>query len=283
MTDIEPLAELFLRRHLRQAVTVLEACEPDDVAALVAELDDDLGVDLLTAMPLPMAATCTTCLSDERAARLLLHMPRRRAAALLRQLPESRRSETLRAMPTATRLQLEMLLLEPSHRVGAWINTQPLVMAEDATIDQARRRLRRGGPPVTEVYVVDAGNGLIGLVPVSELFATTGSALLQSIAIAPPAVLRSGATVESALENPAWGDVDSLPVVNRSGHFVGTVRHAQLRQAILHRSARSVADDGDDYMSLANNVYVGLAEVFAGSISRPTRGAPASQPEGERS
>jgi Mg/Co/Ni transporter MgtE len=275
MAEGNHLAELFLRRHPQEAAALLESHEPESVAALVRELEDDLAVELMAALSAPMASACAAHLADDVVVRCLGAMPRRRAAGLLRRLPNERRAGLLHGLSAATRVQLEMMLLQPAHRVSAWMNAHPLAFPEETTVDAARRRLRRGEEPVAEFYVVDAEERLIGVAPVSALFTAVGSAPLESIAAAPAGVLRGGATVESALESRAWTDADTLPVVDRNGRLIGSVRHAELRRAVVQSAQRAAAEGGGDYLNLANDLYVGLAEILALSIARQTQaGAP---------
>ena len=67
----------------------------------------------------------------------------------------------------------------------------------------------------------------------------------------------------------AWRQMDCLPVVDRDGKLVGSIRHVSLRGAILQQRKNERDGRYNDYMSVANNLYVGLAEVLVTSIAKP--------------
>jgi len=281
MADPTYLAELYLQRHPREAATLLEGLETSDVAELIATLDDDKATDLLLALSPTVAAAALHLMADDHLADYLGGMPRQEAANILRRLPRERRATVLQAMPAAARLQLEVILHQPAHRIGAWMDSHPFTLAPDTTVEAARRRLRGIDDPVSHIFLTDDDQKLLTIVPVSRLFAVRGSEPISMVAEPPQGMLRASTTIENALDNPAWRDVDCLPVVDRDGVLVGSIRHASLREAIAQQRKSETDNRSNDYMSVANNLYVGLAEVLVASIARPKAAHPQKHGEGE--
>lgn len=82
-------------------------------------------------------------------------------------------------------------------------------------------------------------------------------------------VLLSTATLEAALAEPAWEAVDMLPVVDRSGKLLGSIRRTVLHRALAAEAKPGADDKTAKYMSFADTLYVGLAGVLATSIAKP--------------
>ncbi len=274
MTEQDPLATQYAARHPRKAVAVLARFPPAEAAAFVDGLADDMAADLLMAMPPDQAAACLTIPPPERVAVHLGNMPRRPAAAILRRLPPDRRSAVMAALAIATRMQIDLILHQPGHRIGAWIDAHPPIAEAGATVADVRLRLDRVEGQGGELFLVDGAQRLQGVVPLVRLLAATGEKPVASLAGPAEGGLRANMTIEAALKDPAWQERDSLPVLDRDGRLIGVLRHAVLRRAAQQeRSARSEQPSGE-YVSLANTVYVGLAEILATSIGRTDRNGP---------
>lgn len=271
MADESHLAVFYLENHPREAAEVLDAenAAPEDVAQLLAALPDAAAAKVLSALTVTAASACLAALSDANARRLLGYIPRREAAAIVRLLPSDRQSAVLRALPAASRVQIELMLRQSAHHVGAWMDTAFQAVPQASTVDALRRRLRRLERPVNELYLVDDAGRLAGVVHPTRLFQATGSAAAGTIAHMPAGKLRSGSSIQHALAEPAWRDADVLPVIDGREKLIGTIRHATLREAVWRDVDGDRGDAAGDYLALANNLYVALAEVLSTSIGKP--------------
>ncbi|MEQ9641539.1 MAG: hypothetical protein RIM84_16060 [Alphaproteobacteria bacterium] len=283
MAEYGELAERYLQRHPREAVAVLETIDPVDTATLLPTIGDDLAADVLTRLSPAVAAACLEALPPAVAARYLGDMPRRAAASLLRQVDAGRRGELLHALKAPTRMQLQVILHQPSHRVGAWIDTNVATIETGTPVSLARQRLTHADVPPGAVYLVDAAQRLLGFVSVRRLLTLAGTDTVDDAAMPARGVLRANGSTESALDEPAWDEVDSLPVVDHDGKLIGNIRHAALRRAQQQQQAAAAAHESGEYMSLANSVYVGLAEILSTSMAKGNNaGAAASTGEKPR-
>lgn len=268
MSDPLVLARLFLARHPREAAAALEELDAGAIVDLAESLSDDRVADLLTMLSPRVSADCLQRLATDRGVSVLGSLPRRDAAALLRRLPRRRREELLQAMPTATRLQLEVSLHQPTHRIGAWMDTDPLTIEAGATVQAARNRVRNRDTRVGDLYLVDGSRRLLGLVALHRLLSASARDPVEAVSQPVPGVLRAAASLEAAASEPAWQEVDALPVVDRENRLLGSLRHATLRQALAQGRDLKPDAGGENYLNMANNLYVGLAEVFTTSIAK---------------
>ncbi|MFC3230731.1 magnesium transporter MgtE N-terminal domain-containing protein [Marinibaculum pumilum] len=272
----EALAEVYAARHPRQAAAVLGRFEPAMAAAFLSAREEGLAGRLLAEMSPDRAAACLTAMTDADAAIRLGAMPRRAAASVLRRLAPSRRGAVQQAMPRATRLQLDLILHQPGHRIGAWIDPQVPAVQSGTTAEDARQAIAALQLPVAEAYLVDSGQRLLGSLSLARLAAAPAAQPVDGLARPVAASLRANQSVEVALAAPAWDTADCLPVLDGEGRLVGLLRHAALRRAARQDNAARSEVPADEYVSLANTVYVGLAEILATAIGRsdrPVRGA----------
>jgi magnesium transporter len=276
------LAELYLQRHPQEAVSVLERLDVQSIVTLIETLSDVQAAEVLARLRPEVSMSCLRQLSVERGAVYLAHMPRGAGVAALRRMRPERRDALLRACSAATRFQIEMVLRQPAHRVGAWIDASPASVEQGSTAQIARDRLSRQEPPASELYTVDPARRLLGVVPVSRLFALDPSDIVDSVAAPPPSVLRANLSIENAIEDPAWENVDRLPVVDRDGKLVGSIRHGTLRRAVAARLPAQPEQEVEDYIGLVNAMYVCMADALTTSIAKSASKAPRRGAEGAR-
>lgn len=280
MAEKDPLIELYIERHPGEAAAILNLQAPVEAGEIVEALDPDPAAVLLAEMATDAVAACLMSLAVDRAAFHLGNLPTRAAAAILRQIADAPRSELLHEMPAATRIQVEMMMRQPSHRVGAWIETRIITLAEASTADAARQTLAKAALAEGDIYVLNAAGGLTGIVTPTRLIGLRGNQPIDTAARPPRAVLHASMTIEAALAEPAWAIVDALPVIDRTGKLLGSVRQSVLRRALVANVKLGKGHGEAAYMNLADKVYVGLADVLATSMSRPPQAAAQMQAVG---
>lgn len=269
MTDYTFLAADFLRQHPTEAASILEKSDSEQIATFAKTLGEDEATRLFMALSSQTAATALRHFGEKDATAMLGNMPRREASNILRRTPRKRREAYLASMPTATRLQLEVVLHQPTHRVGAYTDSGLVAVTPDTTVEAIRRRLRSVESPVSVIFLVNEKQLLLGSFPAGRLFSAKGSETASSLADTTRQSLNVRTTLEDALASADWMNTDVLGVVDREGKLVGSVRYAILRQANEPVSAPEDVEAGGDYMRVADNLYVGLAQVLLTTIPKP--------------
>lgn len=280
MTEPDLLIELYVERHPREAAAIMNVQVPADAGAVLDALDPDHAAVLLGHMATGAVAACIETLPPDRAAYQLGNLPTRVAAAVLRQTNAEQRSALLHEMPAATRIQVELMMRQPSHRVGAWIETRINTVEQGRTADVARQDLAKAAISEGDIYLVDSAGGLQGVVSPTRLFGLRANQPVDVAARPAHTALHASDTIEAALAAPAWEFVDTLPVVDRAGKLLGDIRQSVLRRALAVDARPRASKDNVEYMNLADSLYVGLASVLASSISRPPQVASGPRPDG---
>lgn len=269
MDEQDPLIELFIERHPRAAAAALGGVSITDAGAFIDAVHPGHATALISNMPIGSAAACLQTLPTDRAAFHLGNLNTRLSAALLRLMEQDKRNEFLAELPAATRIQIELVLRQPTHRVGAWIETRVLTALSGVTVEEFRRSINDSQLTDGDIYLVDEEGRLQGAVPPTRLLALKPKSPVDLAARTSHSVLRANATIESALNDPAWEVMDILPVVDRQGKLVGSIRQTVLRRVMSQEAEMRPTVGSGEYMNLADTVYVGLAEVLATSFSRP--------------
>lgn len=232
MNETRALSLAFMRSHPAQAARVLEALPADEASGLFEAAPARLGADVLAAMLPVKAARCLALLPDGRALELLAPMATQPTVALLRHVPEPRRRTLTAGLPTASALASSLLLGFGEDTLGAWADPDVLLLGDDTLAGDALARLRASAVRHPQVYVVDAGRRLTGVVALLELLDAPPSTPLAPLMAPPPPTLAAHAPLSGALHDAAWERGSVLPVVEPGERLVGVISRDALERAL---------------------------------------------------
>ena len=105
-------------------------------------------------------------------------------ADILQQLPETVIQEVLDSMDSQDRVRVEKVLAYPEDTAGGMMNTDPVTIRADITIDVVLRYLRRHRslPDMTDqLLVVSRKDELIGSLPINKLLVSNHSATVREV------------------------------------------------------------------------------------------------------
>jgi len=272
------LAVGYIRAYPDSAASVLEGVAPAAVAACLMGIPRPVAALALGHMQPVHAAAALSAMDPPDAAALAGDLPAAAAAAVLRHLGQGGRAALLERLPARAQAACALLLTFARDQVGAWMAPDVATVAADATVGEARRRLRaQGDALVTEpVLVVDRDRHVTGAVPLSALMATPPRLGLAAVrADAPPAV-RGRSGVAAAAGHPGWEDHDLLVVTDRHGRLIGVLRHRDLRHALgeAHRATAPAAPEpGTGLLGVYGASLLALVDLVSPGIA-PGAGAP---------
>lgn len=266
MSHAERLVRQFAATHPAEAARVLDSQAPVGVAAILSRLPEEAAAAVLGQIAPASAALALEVVDPERGGLLLARLPAEVAAALLRRVPAASRERLLAHLPGADRLR--PLLVLPEDTAGALMDPKVLALPEDLDLDEVRRRLGRHAPHVAlELYVVDREQRLVGVADLREVLDPSRRGPLAAVVRAvEPLPARADLTAMSA--HPGWTERGSLPVVDRSGTFLGAVRAERLRQRTHGVSPQRSRVERDAVVALGELFWLGLSGAFTG-LARP--------------
>lgn len=271
MDSPDILAAALAAAHPDEAAALLETCEPATAAGFLCTVPTGTGVGVLNEMSSAVAISSLIEMPRESAAALLGATSLSAAAAMLRQMPATPRDALLAAMSRPRRLQVGLLMRQPQLSVGAWMDSSVKPLRRSTRAGDAKAVLKQIPSSTAYLMVIDKDHLYRGRVSVSAVVAADDDVTIGRIFEPDGPTLRATAEVMAALSDTAWSDHDELPVVDRTGKFLGTIRYVDLRQA-LARSERYALEEirppGTSVMDFADLWYLGLARAAEIALGR---------------
>lgn len=236
------LTDAFFRHHPAEAARALEVATPVEIAAMVADMDSARVAPVVAAMDPTVAAAVLHAMDPPVATRLVTALPPRTASVLLRRTGPTTRAVLLQQLPARTASRFEVLLRYPAGSAGALLDAAVETAPPDVTVQATLERLHRAtGTVDSNLYVIDRRGLLLGVVTLGALISAPPEALLGAIATRQIATLPATAGHAAIVTHPAWRTVQALPVVDRTGRFLGIVRH-ETRYALESGAAGRALD-----------------------------------------
>jgi len=260
MADPERLTFAYLGAHPADAARVLERMPAADCAGLLARVPARVAGPVVAAMLPPAAARNLGALEDEPAMALLATLGPQAAVAVLRHFAEPRRTRLIEGLPTATALASRLLLGYDEDAVGAWTDPEVTALLPDTRVDDALERVRNDGGNVERVYVIDAGQKLLGTLELTALLRAPAASRLSELAPRSSAVIAATTPLAGAANHRGWGQTAVLPVVDRGERLIGVLRRESLVRALARAPS---AAKPDEEMTVAG----ALARTYWGAVS----------------
>lgn len=227
----QQLALRVLAAHPREAAQVTERLPAESVAGLLGATSPKDGAHVLAQMPALVAGRVLVALPVERAAALLTELPVDLGVLFLRGLAPELRDPILGALPRGRARALRSLLGFAEGTAGALMDPEVLALPEDLTAREAVERVRESPHAARyNVYIVDREQHLVGVINQRELLLASPDATLSSFMTRRVHRLSAQADRVAVVSHPAWRAVHSLPVVDRGGIYLGTIRYRAFRE-----------------------------------------------------
>ncbi len=226
------------RLRLNISYQALEKLHPADLADIVEELsraereaifetiDSEVAADALTEIDPKMQASILEALEPEKAADIVEEMAPDEAADLLSELTEETSAEILGEMDSEPKTEVRELLEFEEDTAGGMMNTEYVVLHENASVMDALAALR-GNEDLLEqlntVFLVDAEEKLAGAIPLARLFVASGSARLKELTSEPLIRVAVDEKQDRITELFDKYNLLTLPVVDEDGKLAGVI------------------------------------------------------------
>ena len=231
------LAALLLDRHPEEAARVLEAEADDRSAARLEREPEDLATRVVERMTPDRAARVIAAMGESRARGVLARMAPQRAAALLSRMDEPEREARLSLLEAHLADELRALASYPPETAGALMDPRATSFRPDATVADVVERLQRfRDQRIQDVFLVDAGGHLTGVVSLQDVVLSQPDRRLQTLRREPDAV-QALAPRDEVLETLESHRVSSLGVVDFDGRLIGVLRQDDLVTAVQEEAA----------------------------------------------
>jgi len=227
------LALESLRRYPEETAHLLEEVPLGESAALLDPLPASRAVALLERLTPETASALLGVLPDEKAGAILASFDPARAAGILARMDADLRERLLGLLKPAQGAELRALAQYPPESAGANMDPRVMAVQPHTTVSRTLARLRTyRDKRVRRVYVVDAGNRLLGSVRLHDLAVSKPSLRVEELMEPGSAAVADVASRDEVVETLTRTRLPSIPVVDFDGRLLGVIRDDILLAAV---------------------------------------------------
>lgn len=218
----ERLAQL----HPSDIADILEDLAPAEREAVLRTLDEEVAAETLEEVEPRLQKSLVQALDSETAAGIVEEMDPSAAADLLAELSDERSEAILEEMDPEERQEVQELLEFREDSAAGRMTTEYVAVPQTATVADAIRALRgfEGDPEtITEIYLIDSGEILQGVIPLARLVLARPETRLDVLTEPRFVSVRADRHENDVAELFDKYNLRALPVVDKAGKLVGVV------------------------------------------------------------
>lgn len=218
--------ELLEKMHPADLADIVEELSPEDREAIFAAIDSEVAAEALSEVDPEIQASILESLEAEKAADIIEEMAPDQAADVLAELEEETSEEILDEMETEPKAEVRELLEFEEDTAGGMMNTEYVVLHENATVADAMSALK-GNEELLEtlntLFLIDSEERLAGVVPLARLFIAAGTTRLKDLSAEPVIKVVVDEKRDEVTELFDKYNLLTLPVVEEDGRLAGVI------------------------------------------------------------
>ncbi len=218
--------DLLEKMHPADLADIVEELSPEDREAILEAIDEEVAAGALSEVEPDIQAQILESLPPDKAAEILEEMAPDEAADLLGELEKEHTEEIFEEMETEPKAEVRELLGFAEDTAGGLMNTEFVALHENATVADAFAALKGSEElldTINTLFLVDAAEKLVGVVPLGKLFVAATTTPLKELA--------NDTTIQVPLEEDQEHIVElfdkynllTLPVVDEEGRLEGVI------------------------------------------------------------
>ena len=218
----ERLAQL----HPSDIADILEDLAPAEREAILTTLDEEVAAEALEEVEPKLQKSMLESLDSETAASIVEEMDPSAAADLLAELPEASSEAILEEMGAEERQEVEELLEFREDSAAGRMTTEYVSVLKEATVGDAIQALREFDGDVetiTEVYLTDEGDVLVGVVPLARIVLAKPESRLEVLSEARFVSCPAEAHQNQVADLFDRYNLRALPIVDGKYRLVGAI------------------------------------------------------------
>ncbi len=218
--------ERLSRLHPADIADILEELAPDEREAVFQSLDEEVAAEALEEIDPRMQVELMRSIHSEKAADIVEEMDPDAAADLLGDLPEETSEEILEEMEPEERQEVSELLAFHENTAAGRMTTEYIALSPEHTVGDAIDRLREFEGPtetISNIYLVDSQEKLVGSVPLVSLVLAPGGTRLSTLTPDHVIYAKANASDKYVAEMFDKYNLLTLPVVDEQEHLTGII------------------------------------------------------------
>jgi Mg/Co/Ni transporter MgtE len=212
--------------HPADLADIVEELSPEDRQAIIGTLDSEVAAEALSEIDRRMQASILEGLEPEIAAGIMDEMAPDQAADALSELEEETSAGILEEMDTEPVTEVRELLEYGERTAGGMMNTDAIVLREDALLADTMEQLREQGDALENTHAVflsDPEGRITAQVPVARLFLGDARSPLRDLANGRLISTRPDETQKRVTELFDKYNLLAMPVLEEDGSLAGVI------------------------------------------------------------
>jgi magnesium transporter len=245
-----------------EVAELLDEIHPEDIAEIIADLDDDRAVKLITALPTDFAAQVFGRLDQERQEHLTELMGTGSVARIATEMDADDRADFFSILPPSVHEPLleelervdpeaaedvEELVRWPDASAGGLMTTDYIAVGPDLKLADAIDEVRsnaKAAETVESIYVVDKSRRLLGMLTLRQLLLSKPNDRVGDVMITNVITVLPELDQEEAAKILAKYDLHTLPVVDQSGKMLGVITSDDIIDVVVEEQAEDAEKFG---------------------------------------
>ena len=234
LVEPDPLRRVKLRLssqklaalHPADVAEMMEELSPDERQGLIASLDEETAAEVIAELDKRLQTQVVEQLDPEQAAHILEEMNPDEAADVIATLEPERSKEVLEEMEVKGAHEVEELLKFGPNTAGGMMNTEIVVVSEDATRGEVVDYIRFHEiypDQIDNVILINKDAEMAGTVPVGRLLLSESDQRMAELAFEPLLSVRTEVRDSEIFELFDKYDLRSLTVVSKDNHPIGAI------------------------------------------------------------
>jgi len=228
---------LLEKMHPADLADIVEELSAEDRQGLISALNREVAAETLSEIDPDIKARIIESLKAEKAAEILEEMAPHEVADLLAELEERQSEEILDEMEPEDKQEVEELLEFGEDTAGGLMNTEFVSLPETETVAGAIEALKLNEESLDRIYslfLVDAEQHLVGMVPLTRLFLASGDMPLSALIADPVVSVRLRERQDRIAEVFDKYNLLTLPVIDEDQKLVGVISVDDIVSVLRH-------------------------------------------------
>ncbi|MGA7635870.1 MAG: CBS domain-containing protein [Candidatus Acidiferrales bacterium] len=234
LIEPDPLRRVKLRMtseklaalHPADLADIMEELSPDERQGIISSLDEESAAETITELDKRLQTQVVEKLDPERAADIIEEMSPDAAADLLASLDSETSQEVLGEMEHREAHDVEVLLKFEQNTAGGMMNTEIVVVGEEATRGEVVDYIRFheiSPDQLDNVILINKDAALSGTVPIARLLLSSSDQRMSEMAFEPLLSVTPRAHDKEVFEIFDKYNLRGLTVVDGENHPIGTI------------------------------------------------------------
>jgi len=261
----------FFTHHRFDAARIIELLKTEHSLALIKELPVELAVMLFENMEQYAVIKIIERMEVEQSIKIIENLPLQLNASILRGMKNEVREMILAKISPQFSLPLSQMLTYSANSVGALMNPQVPAFPEDIILKDALDRIRKSKQRLFPyIYIIRRDNTFLGIVKLEDLIVAGSKEQLISFVKTDVPHLLADTGFHKILEHPGWIEYTALPVLDRSGVFLGAISQGDIRRLEIDKKIKKPKQAVLAANALGELYRIGLSGLMYSTVEKET-------------